>query len=151
MNWTIVHRNLTQASKHINLNIRFSSCPTHPLLSCNLIMLTTGTGCKHKMTLARAMPMLVGGLDNKPILDHLLSKDVISWENYNTIHQKLNPHEQSRSLISLLSRKSTHAFDVFSLFLERNHSNQDLHATLMGIYGRATKGKSVTANITATP
>lgn len=97
---------------------------------------------RHRYTLARAICQLVGRLDNKAILDFLISQDVISWTNYDSIRSlDQNTHEQARSLISLLSRTGPGGFRALCIFLENNNDvYQGLHKTLLDIHDSITEG-----------
>lgn len=95
------------------------------------------------MTLARALGQLVGRLDNKPLLDHLYSREVITEDNYQTLLRLDNKHEQSRDILSLLSREGSTAFDCFAaFFLHNEHLYGGLYKTLMDLHESCTEGRT---------
>lgn len=111
------------------------------MFTCMLIF-GKGSSLRHQKTLARVMCKLVGRLQTKPLLDYLLSQTVISWEDYDSLRrQHKNASEQSRDLISLLSRKGSRGFSALCTFLEKNNDlYEGIHRTLLDIHDSITEG-----------
>lgn len=96
-------------------------------------------GLRQELAVRRAMPELVEGLESLDLADTLLSKGVLSMEQWNDILLERNRRRRARLLISMLRRRRMVDYSLLLHFLEGKQ--EDLFTSIVEEYKNITEGK----------